>query len=47
VASDLRGYLSKLHGEIAKSNSVKIFFDNVGYIAVYKTPSITIDKIME
>jgi transcriptional/translational regulatory protein YebC/TACO1 len=47
ITSNLRGYLSKLHGDIAKQNSVKIFFDNVGYIAVLKTDAINIDKIME
>ncbi|GHU48642.1 hypothetical protein FACS1894218_6140 [Bacilli bacterium] len=46
TASNLRGYLSKLHGEIAKPNSVKIFFDNVGYIVLYKN-DVTIDQIME
>jgi transcriptional/translational regulatory protein YebC/TACO1 len=45
--SNLRGYLSKLHGEIAKPNSVKIFFDNVGYIVVIKKNNINIDQIME
>jgi YebC/PmpR family DNA-binding regulatory protein len=47
VASNLRGFLSKLHGEIAKPNSVKIFFDNLGYILVEKTNNLTIDDIME
>jgi YebC/PmpR family DNA-binding regulatory protein len=45
--SNLNGYLAKLHGQIAKSNSVKIFFDNVGYIVVYKNTSTSVDKIME
>ncbi|MDR1851011.1 MAG: YebC/PmpR family DNA-binding transcriptional regulator [Mycoplasmataceae bacterium] len=36
TASNLRGYLSKLHGEIAKPNSVKIFFDNLGVIILEK-----------
>ncbi|MDR1235049.1 MAG: YebC/PmpR family DNA-binding transcriptional regulator [Mycoplasmataceae bacterium] len=44
--SNLNGYLSKLHGQIAKPNSVKIFFDNVGYIVIYKS-NISVDKIME
>jgi transcriptional/translational regulatory protein YebC/TACO1 len=35
--SNLRGYLSKLHGEIAKQNSVKIFFDNLGDIILLKS----------
>ncbi|MDR3329790.1 MAG: YebC/PmpR family DNA-binding transcriptional regulator [Mycoplasmataceae bacterium] len=45
--SNLNGYLSKLHGQIAKSNSVKIFFDNVGYIVVYKTNGLNADNILE
>jgi transcriptional/translational regulatory protein YebC/TACO1 len=36
VVSNLRGYLSKLHGEIAKANSVKIFFENFGIIVLQK-----------
>jgi transcriptional/translational regulatory protein YebC/TACO1 len=45
--ASLNGYLSKLHGEIAKTNSVKVFFDNNGYIAIEKTSDINQDKIME
>jgi YebC/PmpR family DNA-binding regulatory protein len=45
--SNLNSYLTKLHGQIAKPNSVKIFFDNVGYIAVYKKANNDVDKIME
>ncbi|MDR0545457.1 MAG: YebC/PmpR family DNA-binding transcriptional regulator [Mycoplasmataceae bacterium] len=44
--SNINGYLSKLHAQIAKINSVKIFFDNVGYIVVYKDPNINVDQIM-
>jgi transcriptional/translational regulatory protein YebC/TACO1 len=45
--SNLNSYLSKLHGQIAKPNSVKIFFDNVGYIVIYKNDQIDPDKILE
>jgi transcriptional/translational regulatory protein YebC/TACO1 len=45
--SSLRGYLAKLHGEIAKPNSVKIFFDNQGSIILEKQPTQTKDNIEE
>jgi YebC/PmpR family DNA-binding regulatory protein len=45
--SNLNSYLSKLHGQIAKPNSVKIFFDTVGYIVLYKTNGLTADKVLE
>jgi YebC/PmpR family DNA-binding regulatory protein len=45
--ANLNGYLSKLHGQLAKSNSVKVFFDNLGYILVIKNNNITVDNIME
>jgi YebC/PmpR family DNA-binding regulatory protein len=45
--SNINGYLSKLHGNIAKPNSVKIFFDNVGYLVIYKQDNITVDNILE
>jgi YebC/PmpR family DNA-binding regulatory protein len=45
--SNLNGYLAKLHGQIAKPNSVKIFFDNVGYIIIYKGTNTSIDKVIE
>jgi transcriptional/translational regulatory protein YebC/TACO1 len=45
--SNLNGYLTKLHAQIAKPNSVKVFFDNVGYIVVYKDATISTDKIIE
>jgi transcriptional/translational regulatory protein YebC/TACO1 len=47
TASNLRGYLSKLHGEIAKPNSVKIFFDNLGVIILEKLNSQSKDDIEE
>jgi YebC/PmpR family DNA-binding regulatory protein len=45
--SNLRGYLAKLHGEIAKPNSVKIFFDNRGVIIIEKNNNKTKDDIEE
>jgi transcriptional/translational regulatory protein YebC/TACO1 len=45
--ANLNGYLSKLHGEIAKPNSVKIFFENLGSIVVIKDHAITTDQILE
>jgi transcriptional/translational regulatory protein YebC/TACO1 len=44
--SNLNGYLSKLHGEIAKPNSAKIFFDYLGYIVMYKD-NFNLDKLLE
>lgn len=45
--SSLNGYLSKLHGTIAKTNSVRIFFENLGDIIVIKNSNINVDKLME
>jgi YebC/PmpR family DNA-binding regulatory protein len=45
--SNLRGYLSKLHGEIAKPNSVKIFFDMQGVIIFEKHPNQSKENIEE
>jgi YebC/PmpR family DNA-binding regulatory protein len=45
--SNLRGYLSKLHGEIAKPNSVKIFFDMQGVIIFEKHPNQSKESIEE
>jgi transcriptional/translational regulatory protein YebC/TACO1 len=45
--SNLNGYLAKLHGQLAKPNSVKIFFDNVGYIVLYKADNTTTDRILD
>lgn len=47
ITSNLRGYLSKLHGEIAKPNSVRLFFDNYGVIVVYKKTGDSIDNLLE
>jgi len=38
--SSLRGYLAKLHGEISKPNSVKIFFEKFGQIIIQKNISV-------
>jgi transcriptional/translational regulatory protein YebC/TACO1 len=45
--ANINGYLAKFHGTMAKTNSVKIFFENAGYIVVEKTVGITLDEIME
>jgi YebC/PmpR family DNA-binding regulatory protein len=45
--SSLNGYLSKLHGELAKTNSVKVFFDKFGYIILLKDPKTNVDQIFE
>jgi YebC/PmpR family DNA-binding regulatory protein len=45
--SSLRGYLSKLHGEIAKPNSVKIFFEMQGVIIFEKHPNQSKESIEE
>lgn len=47
ITSNLRGYLSKLHGEIAKPNSVRMFFDNYGVIVVFKKHDISTDHLLE
>jgi YebC/PmpR family DNA-binding regulatory protein len=47
ITSNIRGYLSKLHGEIAKPNSVRLFFDNLGQIIVYKKTGDSIDNLLE
>jgi YebC/PmpR family DNA-binding regulatory protein len=47
ITSNIRGYLSKLHGEIAKPNSVRLFFDNLGQIIVYKKSGDSIDNLLE
>jgi YebC/PmpR family DNA-binding regulatory protein len=46
ITSNLRGYLSKLHGEIAKSNSVRMFFDNYGVIIVHKKSGDSLDDLL-
>jgi transcriptional/translational regulatory protein YebC/TACO1 len=45
--ANLNGYLAKLHGQLAKTNSVKTFFDNLGYILIVKTPNVDVDHVME
>lgn len=47
TASNLRGYLSKINGEIAKTNSVKSFFNRYGVIIILKDNNYSIDNIME
>jgi YebC/PmpR family DNA-binding regulatory protein len=46
ITSNIKGYLSKLHAEIAKPNSVKIFFNNYGYIVVVKNKA-NVDQLLE
>lgn len=46
VSSNLRGYLSKINGQIAKTNSVKSFFNQFGTIIIEKN-NMSIDQIME
>lgn len=46
VASNLRGYLSKLNASIAKPNSVKVFFDKYGVFTL-KKESWTLDSLLE
>lgn len=45
--ANLNGYLAKFHGEIAKQNSVKVFFNKLGYILILKNENINYDKILE
>jgi YebC/PmpR family DNA-binding regulatory protein len=45
--ANINGYLAKLHGEIAKTNSVKIFFDNYGVIILKKKLGQTKDNVEE
>ncbi|GAA5414752.1 YebC/PmpR family DNA-binding transcriptional regulator [Ureaplasma ceti] len=45
--SAVRGYFSKLHGEISKPNSAMILFDEHGQIIIEKTADLTEDKILE
>ncbi len=46
-AGNIRGYLSKVGGKIAKTNSVKTFFTNKGLIIVPKENNITVDSLLE
>lgn len=46
TASNLRGYLSKIHGEIAKTNSVKMFFNNYGTFVLVKNNTTNEDSIL-
>lgn len=46
-AGNIRGYLSKLGGKIAKPNSVKTFFENKGIIIVPKSDKVSVDSLLE
>ncbi len=48
-ASNIRGYLSKLGGQMAKPNAVKAFFENKGYIIVSKENNFNVsaDSLLE
>ena len=45
--SNVRGYFSKLHGEISKPNSVRMLFDEYGQIIIEKKDNVTEDAILE
>lgn len=45
--SNVRGYFSKLHGEISKPNSVMMLFDEYGQIIMEKDSSLSEDSILE
>lgn len=47
TASNLRGYLSKINGTIAKPNSVKLFFNNYGTFILVKNNTTNEDTILE
>lgn len=47
TTSNLRGYLGKINGKIAVSNSVKTFFDQKGYFILAKNQATTEDTILE
>ena len=47
AAGNIRGYLSKLNGKLARPNAVKTFFDNKGHIIVVKTNNVSVDFLME
>lgn len=47
TVSNIRGYFSKLHGELSKPNSVKMLFEEYGQIIIEKTTQITEDYILE
>lgn len=47
TVSNIRGYFSKLHGELSKPNSVKMLFEEYGQIIIEKTQEISEDMILE
>lgn len=47
TSSNLKGFLSKLHAEIAKPNSVRRFFEKYGVIIVFKSLQYDSDKLLE
>ncbi len=46
-AGNIRGYLNKFNGKIAKPNSVKSFFKEKGHIIVPKKQNISVDYLLE
>lgn len=47
TVSNVRGYFSKLKGELSKPNSVKMLFDECGQFIIAKENNITEDMILE
>lgn len=47
TVSNVRGYFSKLHGEISKPNSVKMLFNEYGEFIINKENDIDENKILE
>lgn len=47
TVSNIRGYFSKLKGELSKPNSVKMLFNEYGQFIIAKNDQISEDKILE
>ena len=47
TVSNIRGYFSKLMGELSKPNSVKMLFNEYGQFIIAKNDQISEDKILE
>lgn len=47
TVSNIRGYFSKLKGELSKQNSVKMLFNEYGQFIIAKNDQISEDKILE
>lgn len=47
TVSNIRGYFSKLKGELSKPNSVKMLFNEYGQFIIPKNDQISEDKILE